>query len=346
MIPLAILFVCCTAVFHLAYACTHSQCSAEELPSRAVGGKGVLLQTRHSKTSTSNVQEPHDSCFATYIQSAACSKSFPRLQSVFGESLELLPSSDVLKYKKASSCAVVSNSPRLLSHKHGHDIDRHDIVIRFNEAQVEGFEEHVGRKTDILILNTQLPQRQPRDLSWLPLGSTHTKVWTNWHDAFPFEDPFHTVDNYVECRRDYPNSSHHLLNANYYKFEEQLLSEARVHASTGFTGVVLALQICDTVDVYEIVPSSAPDDQYHYFGLSSQLLNRSHECACLANTILDLANSEEVEVAERTGYCPHDCGTEHSVLMKYNTLPEDVVNRDGVVRLSAAHNPELQFCKS
>jgi len=330
MIPLAILFVCCTAVFHLAYACTHSQCSAEELPSRAVGGKGVLLQTRHSKTSTSNVQEPHDSCFATYIQSAACSKSFPRLQSVFGESLELLPSSDVLKYKKASSCAVVSNSPRLLSHKHGHDIDRHDIVIRFNEAQVEGFEEHVGRKTDILVLNTQLPQRQPHDLSWLPLGSTHTKVWTNWHDAFPFEDPFHTVDNYVECRRDYPNSSHHLLNANYHKFEDQLLSadhEARTHASTGFTGVVLALQICDTVDVYEIVPSSAPDDQRHYFELSSQLHNRSHE-------------------AERTGYCPHDCHTEHSVLMKYNTLPEDVVNRDGVVRLSAAHKPELQFCKS
>jgi len=56
MILLAILFVCCTAVFHLAYACTHSQCSAEELPSRADGGNGVLLQTRHSKTSTSNVQ--------------------------------------------------------------------------------------------------------------------------------------------------------------------------------------------------------------------------------------------------------------------------------------------------
>mmetsp|Transcript_3429 Transcript_3429/g.5542 ORF Transcript_3429/g.5542 Transcript_3429/m.5542 type:complete len:88 (+) Transcript_3429:766-1029(+) len=72
----------------------------------------------------------------------------------------------------------------------------------------------------------------------------------------------------------------------------------------------------------------------------------SHECACLANTMLDSAISEEAEIAERTGYCPHDCRTEHSVLMKYNTLPEDVVNRDGVVRLSAAHKPELQFCKA
>ena len=42
------------------------------------------------------------------------------------------------------SCAVVGNSPIILEKEFGNDIDSHDVVIRFNIAETEGYEKHVG----------------------------------------------------------------------------------------------------------------------------------------------------------------------------------------------------------
>lgn len=43
----------------------------------------------------------------------------------------------------------VSNSPVVLENKLGNVIDSYDIVIRCNDFEIEGYEEHVGSKTDI-----------------------------------------------------------------------------------------------------------------------------------------------------------------------------------------------------
>lgn len=47
------------------------------------------------------------------------------------------------------SCAVVGNSPVLLTRNDGASIDGHDVVIRFNFAPTTGFEHNVGTKTSI-----------------------------------------------------------------------------------------------------------------------------------------------------------------------------------------------------
>ena len=51
------------------------------------------------------------------------------------------------------SCAVVGNAGSVLQSDYGAAIDRHSTVIRFNNAPTEGFEKHVGRKTDFRLLN-------------------------------------------------------------------------------------------------------------------------------------------------------------------------------------------------
>ena len=43
--------------------------------------------------------------------------------------------------------AIVGNSPILLEKELGEEIDSHDEIIRFNDFQIEGFEEKVGTKT-------------------------------------------------------------------------------------------------------------------------------------------------------------------------------------------------------
>ena len=51
------------------------------------------------------------------------------------------------------SCAVVGNAGSVLLSDYGAAIDRHSAVIRFNNAPTEGFEKHVGRKTNFRLLN-------------------------------------------------------------------------------------------------------------------------------------------------------------------------------------------------
>lgn len=43
----------------------------------------------------------------------------------------------------------------VLNYEHGQDIDKHDMVFRFNSAPTKGYEKHVGSKTTHRITNTQ-----------------------------------------------------------------------------------------------------------------------------------------------------------------------------------------------
>ncbi len=52
--------------------------------------------------------------------------------------------------------AVVGSAPSLLEMNRGGEIDEFDLVVRFNGAQVEGFHEKVGCKTDMVCIGLDL----------------------------------------------------------------------------------------------------------------------------------------------------------------------------------------------
>uniref|UniRef100_A0A1D1XN40 CMP-N-acetylneuraminate-beta-galactosamide-alpha-2,3-sialyltransferase 1 n=1 Tax=Anthurium amnicola TaxID=1678845 RepID=A0A1D1XN40_9ARAE len=54
------------------------------------------------------------------------------------------------------SCAVVGNSGILLKNPHGDTIDRHDLVIRLNNARTVGYERSVGSKTGLAFINSNI----------------------------------------------------------------------------------------------------------------------------------------------------------------------------------------------
>lgn len=58
------------------------------------------------------------------------------------------------------SLAIVGNADTILDHPNGARIDAHDVVVRFNRAYVEGVEEQVGRRTDILVANRMYSLRK------------------------------------------------------------------------------------------------------------------------------------------------------------------------------------------
>ncbi|EPS71443.1 hypothetical protein M569_03312, partial [Genlisea aurea] len=54
------------------------------------------------------------------------------------------------------TCAVVGNSGILLNQSHGALIDSHDAVIRLNNARIRSFERHVGSKTTVSFINSNI----------------------------------------------------------------------------------------------------------------------------------------------------------------------------------------------
>lgn len=51
------------------------------------------------------------------------------------------------------SVAMVGNAATILQRQNGALIDSHDLVIRFNRARVEGLEDRIGSRTDLLVAN-------------------------------------------------------------------------------------------------------------------------------------------------------------------------------------------------
>ncbi|MFZ1430755.1 MAG: glycosyltransferase family 29 protein [Geminicoccaceae bacterium] len=56
-------------------------------------------------------------------------------------------------FADARSIALVGNADTILDYASGERIDGCDIVVRFNRAHVDGIEDKVGRRTDILVAN-------------------------------------------------------------------------------------------------------------------------------------------------------------------------------------------------
>ena len=57
--------------------------------------------------------------------------------------------------------ALVGNSSSLLDEEYGSFIDSHVQVVRFNNAITEGFEKHVGSRTDLRISNPHVFEDHP-----------------------------------------------------------------------------------------------------------------------------------------------------------------------------------------
>ncbi|KAL6840088.1 hypothetical protein ACP4OV_029898 [Aristida adscensionis] len=58
--------------------------------------------------------------------------------------------------RRIPSCAVVGNSGILLRANHGALVDSHDAVLRLNNARISGFAAHVGAKTNISFINSNI----------------------------------------------------------------------------------------------------------------------------------------------------------------------------------------------
>ena len=188
-----------------------------------------------------------------------------------------------LKSNKYYSCGLVTNSGSLKGSKSGSAIDRHDLVLRFNDAPIDGFEDDVGSKSDIRILNSKLFSSKNFNIS--NSNYMDSKVIIVWD---PYEY-FVSKQRYAIPKMDYDfyknfiqsveflrnNSSDfplvYILDPETVWSAWNLLQSSSIRSlpktppSSGFLGLLFLMRHCNMITLYEYIPSIRITNFCHYY---------------------------------------------------------------------------------
>ncbi|XP_070538675.1 beta-galactoside alpha-2,6-sialyltransferase 2-like [Ptychodera flava] len=177
-----------------------------------------------------------------------------------------------------NSCAIVASSNFLVNSSLGQVIDKNHAVFRFNSAPLKGYEKDVGTRTTVRIINTPV------------LGRVKSKNYTNsmfhqgvfflWRTGpyngnlyrwFMDRSAANFFKSYMQWQETYPDVHKFLVNPGslwrqwdtVQGFTPKNLK--KIGVSSGFVGLVIALQVCREVNYYGYVTPKGKVYGCHYY---------------------------------------------------------------------------------
>jgi hypothetical protein len=177
------------------------------------------------------------------------------------------------------NCAVVGNSGILLQQSYGSAIDAHEMVMRLNNARTVGFEKFVGSKTTISFLNSNIFHRCSfrGDCFCHPYGANvpivlyicqvihlmDIAMCGNVHKAAPllvtdplFDSLIAKIVKWYSVKEFMQKTGESFARWNSVHDGENF------HYSSGMQAVMLAMGICEEVDLFGF--GKADGSQHHY----------------------------------------------------------------------------------
>ncbi|XP_032658361.1 alpha-N-acetylgalactosaminide alpha-2,6-sialyltransferase 5 isoform X2 [Chelonoidis abingdonii] len=161
------------------------------------------------------------------------------------------------------SCALVTSSGHLLGSKQGNRIDQTECVIRMNDAPTRGYGKDVGNKTSLRVIAHSSIQRILRNRNEL-LNMSQGTVFIFWGpSSYMRRDGKGLVYNNLQLMNQilpqlkvYMVSRHKMLQFDdLFKWEtgkDRKISNTWL--STGWFTMTIALELCDRINVYGMVP--------------------------------------------------------------------------------------------
>ncbi|XP_029946221.1 alpha-2,8-sialyltransferase 8F-like [Salarias fasciatus] len=183
------------------------------------------------------------------------------------------PKEHPLPNKKWDTCSVVGNGGILINSKCGKQIDSAQFVIRCNLPPLDSeLEKDVGKKTDLVTANPSIFQLKFSSLN--NFRRPFVESLRNFGDAMLLLPTFSFRLNTQLCQRaiyainDFDSpirpisfNPEYIRNLSIY-WNSQGLTEPRL--STGFMMVSLALELCNSVDLYGFWPFSFHPQDFHH----------------------------------------------------------------------------------
>ncbi|MEQ2184774.1 Alpha-N-acetylgalactosaminide alpha-2,6-sialyltransferase 5 [Goodea atripinnis] len=178
------------------------------------------------------------------------------------------------------TCALVTSSGHLTGSNRGKDIDRSHCVIRMNDAPCAGYHLDVGRRTSLRVVAHSSLQRVLRSRQELLNGSQDT-VFIFWgpNSCMRRDGRGHVYNNLRLLKQLLPKLKVYTISrAKMLNFDELFKKETGIDRkssnswlSTGWFTMAIALELCDRINVFGMVPpdfcrsSSHPMVPYHYY---------------------------------------------------------------------------------
>ncbi|XP_058242555.1 ST3 beta-galactoside alpha-2,3-sialyltransferase 7 isoform X2 [Hemibagrus wyckioides] len=229
-------------------------------------------------------------------------------EGTLAQALTVLPHSGLPSFPDSCRRCMVVGSGGILHGKHlGAHIDKYDIIIRMNDAPVFGYEEDAGSRTTIRLIypeaasflaqeyqNTDIVALvvfKKLDLEWLtsvvmkkPL-SWWSKLWF-WRDV---------VNDIPLQPGNFRILNPEILSRTWHVLQTYGKHESNTVPTLGFTGVVLALQLCDEVSLagfgYDF---KYPGSMLHYYGtvrMNHMMAQVVHDVSAEHSLLHDLVKS-------------------------------------------------------
>jgi len=191
------------------------------------------------------------------------------------------------------TCAVVGNSGNLRGSAYGALIDQHDYIFRMNTAPTKGFERDVGARTTHHVMHSNQPHADdfgPGTITILVIDDfnvdaaqyrKNTTLYLEYLAGEPVDLPW----NSASFDNDFPDNVFALsggvrimhpafideINNRWFRPGTAGNIPFSAYPSTGFKTVILALRLCDKVDVFGFGANKTAGTWDHYFDAGDAL---------------------------------------------------------------------------
>ena len=185
------------------------------------------------------------------------------------------------KLPQFGTCAVVGNAPSLLKFSFGEEIDAHDAVFRINLAPTKSYEKHVGSRTTVRVLNSQVTRSSRDSATLLNIDEKSNPSLFVVRHLFGFETAINacaTIEKVLrECSSFDLAMKKRNMTGNVYInhpiFVELGLMEisrlvlnkpTKLSFSSGTLTALVAMELCKKVTLYEVA-TDIPATREHYY---------------------------------------------------------------------------------
>ncbi|XP_071379422.1 alpha-N-acetyl-neuraminyl-2,3-beta-galactosyl-1,3-N-acetyl-galactosaminide alpha-2,6-sialyltransferase [Centroberyx affinis] len=168
--------------------------------------------------------------------------------------------------KHCSHCALVSSSGQMLGAGIGEEIDQIGCVIRMNNAPTQGYEKDVGSRTSVRVVShTSVPLLLKNEHYYFQRSADTTYVFWGPERNMRQDGKGHIFNVLLKIAEKYPNVRIYAVTREKIQYCDSVFQnetgknrmKTGAFLSTGFFTMILAMDMCDSINVYGMI-----DDNY------------------------------------------------------------------------------------